>query len=499
MISEKTINKKTEKNKIAKKSNSNIENSRTIQSQLKKDDEPIKKTIVDIDDKNTQENNTNINIDNYPLCFRVVESDGKIFRTSHDVTFSANIDFPRFEYGFHHFIHQGKHFFGDFIKSFEGKKQVWRVLNKYETNIDNYKESISDVTKEYFDLKAQPEILSRAFYKLWEILMCFNLIDLNNDKFVSAHLAEGPGSFIQATNFWRDLFCKKNASKNDKYYAITLHPEGKSYVPEIDKKFIAYYEKESPKRFFQHKTYTKQEAGGDPMKDNGEIGQKCDLITADGGFENVNENLQEQESFRLIISEVINAIKLQKKGGNFVCKMFETFTNTSMKIISMLSALYEDVYFIKPLTSRISNSEKYAVCLKFKYADDDKEFKMILSKLEDIHKTMHENKSLFVVGLFSEYRIPRDFVTCITSMNILFSNLQLKIINKSVSFLRKEIYSGDEYYDSRDEQIKATKYWIETFYPKDKQYTYTTYKKIISEILNVTEKRFNSTKKMIEF
>ncbi|ATZ80939.1 FtsJ-like methyltransferase [Bodo saltans virus] len=460
--------------------------------------------------ENIKEINEKIDYDKYPLCFRIVESDGKIFRTTHDVTFSANIDFPRFEYGFHHFIHQGKNYFGDFVKAFEGKKQVWRVLNKYEVNVDNYKESISDVTKTYFDLNTQQEILSRAFYKLWEILMSFNLIDPNNDKFVSAHLAEGPGSFIQATIFWRDMFCKKNASKNDKYHAITLHPEGKSYVPEIDKKFIAHYEKESPKRFIMHKTYTKQEAGGDPTKDNGdltdpktlklfggEIGQKCDLITADGGFENLNENLQEQEAFRLIISEIINAIKLQKKGGNFVCKMFETFTNTSMKIISMLSALYEDIYFIKPLTSRISNSEKYAVCLKFKYSDNDKELKMILSKLEDIHKIMHENKSLFVVGLFSEYRIPKDFVTCVTSMNILFSNLQLKNINKSVSFMRKEIYSGDEYYDSRDDQIKATKFWLDLYYPKDKQYSYTDYKKMINAILDITEKRYIATKKMI--
>lgn len=110
---------------------------------------------------------------------------------------------------------------------------------------------------------------------------------------------------------------------------------------------------------------------------------------------------------------------------------------------------------------------------------------------------MHENKSLFVVGLFSEYRIPKDFITCVTSMNILFSNLQLKNINKSVSFMRKEIYSGDEYYDSRDDQIKATKFWLDLYYPKDKQYSYTDYKKMINAILDITEKRYIATKKMI--
>ena len=55
------------------------------------------------------------------------------------------------------------------------------------------------------------------------------------------------------------------------------------------------------------------------------------------------------------------------------CKIL-VFVNTSMKIISILSELYEDVQFVKPLTSRTSNSEKYAVCMKFKFDDNSKEY-----------------------------------------------------------------------------------------------------------------------------
>lgn len=444
-----------------------------------------------------EEQTDNVEYHKYPLCFDIHKPTGKsIFLTDGDVSFSTSIDFPRFEYGFHHFIHQGKKYFGDAVKSLEGKKPVWRVLNKYEIKVDNYNESISDISVDYFDMKKKPEIMSRAFYKLWEILMLYDLIDLKDSKFISAHLAEGPGSFIQATIMYRDMFCKNGLTKNDKYYGVTLHPEGKTYVPEMDKKFTEYYEKESPKRLFLHKTYTKQEAGGDSEKDNGditdpktmrmfggEINTKCDFITADGGFENENENLQEQESFRLIISEIVNAIRLQKKGGNFVCKFFETFTNTSMKLISLLTELYETVNFVKPLMSRISNSEKYAVCMNFKYTDTNKEYKDIIKKLENIHSTMHKSKD-FVVGLFNKYIVPSNLLRNVTSMNILMSNLQLKSINIIVSFIRKQIYSGEEYHNGHDAQIEGTKYWLDVYFTDDRKKC----KQLKDDILEITKK-----------
>ena len=86
----------------------------------------------------------------------------------------------------------------------------------------------------------------------------FNIIPKDSSNFVSAHLAEGPGSFIQATIAYRELFAGEK-SKNDKYYGVTLHSEqDEKHVPKLDKSFIDYYKKEKPQRFFQHKTYSKK-------------------------------------------------------------------------------------------------------------------------------------------------------------------------------------------------------------------------------------------------
>jgi hypothetical protein len=43
--------------------------------------------------------------------------------------------------------------------------------------IDNHEEDIGNTSKKYFGLgKDKPDILSRGFYKLWEILMIYDLI-----------------------------------------------------------------------------------------------------------------------------------------------------------------------------------------------------------------------------------------------------------------------------------------------------------------------------------
>ena len=217
-----------------------------------------------------EEEQFTINQDYIPLYNTLIDPEINIFSKNNDVKFSSNIDYPRFAFGFQHFIHQSKDKM-EKTKEFEGKKKVYQVLNHFERYIDNYDEDIGKTSKQYFDLgKNKPDILSRGFYKLWEILMIYDLIDVNNKNFTSAHLAEGPGSFIQATMFFREKFSKH--WKDDQYYAVTLHSEDEGkHVPELEKKFVEFYAKEKPQRFILHKTYPKQVAGGSIDKHNGDI------------------------------------------------------------------------------------------------------------------------------------------------------------------------------------------------------------------------------------
>ena len=156
----------------------------------------------------------------------------------------------------------------------------------------------------------------------------FDLIDINTKEFVSAHLAEGPGSFIQATMFFRDMFSKN--SKNDKYHAITIHSENEDTSIELEREFVQYYSTEKPQRFFMHKTYDTQTAGASKIKDDGDltkiktienfkkdVGSKVDFITGDGGFEWTNENIQEQECVNLIFAQILTALNISKERWSF--------------------------------------------------------------------------------------------------------------------------------------------------------------------------------------
>jgi 23S rRNA U2552 (ribose-2'-O)-methylase RlmE/FtsJ len=414
-----------------------------------------------------------------PFIMEIPDVDDKLQKSKQLVTYSHNIDYPMFELGFHHFIHKAKNSM-EIVNQFEGKKRVYLVLNNFERYVDEYNESINDACLEYFDLKKKPKILSRGFFKLWEILMAYDVIPTETSNFVSASLAESPGSFLQAIIFYRDLYAGAKAKK-DKYHAVSLHPEDEhGHVPDLDKEFINYYGKESPKRFIAHKTYSKQVAGGFDDKHNGDItdpktlnlfggqvNEKADFITADGGFNWDNENTQEQEAFKLIYAQIVGAIKLQKKGGSFVCKFFETFTMLSMKFISILKIFYKDVFMVKPLMSRESNSEKYFVCKGFLFDDKNKEYQKMSSYLEDIMSQNHKTKSN-MIDIFPDFNVNNELIHAMTHANTSIANSQMILIHRIIKFIDDHDYYGDAYSMNRQTQINASKFWIEHYLPEKK-------------------------------
>ncbi len=54
-------------------------------------------------------------------------------------------------------------------------------------------------------------------------------------------------------------------------------------------------------------------------------------------------------------------------------------------------------------------------------------------------------------------------------MNIEIANRQFVGINEMVDFVLKQNYRGEEYDKRRKNQIEATKYWLNTFFPDDIQ------------------------------
>ena len=414
--------------------------------------------------------------------------------------YSTNIAYPKFSYGFQHFLHQSRGKM-EVVEKFKGKKKVYFVVHPFERYVDDYKESIGDESVKYFDLKNKPNILSRGFYSMWELLMMYNLVQLDKPNFVSAHLAEGPGSFIQATMFFRDMFGKKGVSKKDKYHAITLHENFKKHIQPIDPEFIKYYKKD--KRIDIQKTYPPKMAGGSRKKNDGNLtnpktikmfggqfNKNVDFITADGGFEWKNENTQEQEAWPLILAEIITALKIQAKNGNFVCKFFETFTITTIKLLCVLRSLYKDVKIVKPLMSRDSNSERFLICMGYKGIKST-DIKALEKVLADLFKKKNEG----IVKLYPKYTVSHNAHTAITMCNVYIANEQFIRINEISDFINKENYRGMAYNKYKDTQIESSKYWITRFFP-DKNDFDKKRKEIQSSVKMLLDKNMNVVNKM---
>jgi 23S rRNA U2552 (ribose-2'-O)-methylase RlmE/FtsJ len=314
----------------------------------------------------------------------------------------------------------------------------------------------------------------------------FDLIP-NENTFVSSHLAEGPGSFIQATILYREMQAKLGLIKSfdkDKYYGVTLHSDHEHLL--MQKEFIKYFENEKLDRLNILETKSIQEikdmyGGSRKYKDtvtNGDLtkmstinifgGAKGDkgyaepsnLITADGGFDWKKENLQEQEAYRLIFAEIVSALKLQKDGGNFVIKIFESFTKVTIKMIELLRVFYKKVYLVKPYTSRISNSEKYVICKDF---DKSLLTASVLKSLEEMVVSMNKNESFNILDIFTDSDINKEVMKDYKDINLQLLLKQYTGINNIIRFINLDNYNDIEFNTFLDKQIEASHFWNNTF------------------------------------
>jgi 23S rRNA U2552 (ribose-2'-O)-methylase RlmE/FtsJ len=301
--------------------------------------------------------------------------------------------------------------------------------------------------------------LSRSYFKMIEIIFDFKLLDgIEDSNFKSSHIAEGPGGFMEATY---NLSHNKNIFEDYKHFGITLYSNNKD-VPgwtkagnfiNSDNDIVISYGKDNTGNIYNYQNIVEF---GNIVGIN-----SSHIVTGDGGFDfSLDFNKQEQLSYRLIFCEIVCAFTVQKKGGHFVCKMFDTFSMPSIKLLYFICCFYEEVYLNKPLTSRPANSEKYVVAKNFRGIDIN--YLNYLYSLIDYWDNLKEPNS--ITDIFDD-NIPDYFIRQINEYNkqnskqqITTINNTIKIINETnkLSFLNKII----------ERQIEAAKSWCEKYREK---------------------------------
>jgi hypothetical protein len=354
---------------------------------------------------------------------------------SKDLAFlSPCISPPLFKLGFHYYVSRTRETLINIIKKIESKKKFYNIVNNFEPEIQDYNDTIQNLTKIYFNIKT--ESYSEDFYKMWEILSIFNIIP--NDKINVGIIDTNLSDCSAAINNYVDKILNKESSKIN----------------------ISNMEIQSSKKI---------------------IKKNMELIVANSSDTN----------YTTILSELLGILNCQEKNGNLVFKMFDTFNMTMVKIMYTLCSLYEQVYIYKPYTSRPSDSEKYIICKKYKYSPDDKNIKTLISDIEKIIEMSSGNK--YLNDIFVDIEVPNDFINTIKFINIKLVNIEQIQVNEIIKYIQENNYFGDKYHTFKNNQIEASKWWTETFYPPTANIAKSS-KETIDKLFNSYIEKNNSEK-----
>ena len=159
-----------------------------------------------------------------------------------------------------------------------------------------------------------------------------------------------------------------------------------------------------------------------------------ELVTGDGGFDfSVDFNRQESVSAKLIFCQIAFAIAVQKIGGNFIIKFFDTFTQVSLDMMYLLSLVYEEVYVVKPNTSRYANSEKYVVCKKFRMRDHDRT--LLVKRFIAEFREKELNHHSIMVSKILNVDISYMYSCKIQEYNAIFGQQQIETISSTLHLI----------------------------------------------------------------
>ncbi len=287
--------------------------------------------------------------------------------------------------------------------------------------------------------------LSRSYFKMWEMLKEYKLLD-KKTSIITAHLAEGPGGFIEAVKYYRKGYM-------DYMYGITLRSTDGD-VPGWN----------SSRKFLKKNRNVEICYGSDGTGNLYNINNilhfasvtgrnNVELVTADGGFDfSTDFNNQERMFYRLFLCEVVTALSIQKKGGTFICKIFDIFHKFTYDILYILYSLYDELIIDKPNTSRPANSEKYIIARGFRGISN-----IFLKQLQDI-VLLWDNNITSIIGT----PISKELIKQITKYNKIFINKQIININKTLDKIENK-YTVRDLEETRKEQCIAAVNWCNKY------------------------------------
>merc|ERR1711865_153673 len=108
------------------------------------------------------------------------------------------------------------------------------------------------------------------------------------------------------------------------------------------------------------------------------------LVVADGGFSDdaIPPNQLELDFYRLFLAELLTAASCLSPGGKFVCKLYNTFSDSTAALLFLTTQLFDSVSIVKPMSSKVTGPERYLTATGFR---DDAQTSAICAALSRSH------------------------------------------------------------------------------------------------------------------
>ena len=279
---------------------------------------------------------------------------------------------------------------------------------------------------------ASRQPLSRSYFKmveLWTHLRLSEAFQALGTNICTAHAAEGPGGFIEASQ----TLLQRDGLVFESAMAITLRSDVKN-VPGWRKasRFL-----ESNPQVTIH--YGQDGTGNILLQENQDAfvqatrekhPEGVHFFTADGGFDFSNDyNAQEDSVFPLLLAESILGLRVLAPGGICIIKCFDTFEKPTLDLIWLLSRAFCKWGLVKPHTSRAGNAERYFVGMGFLGQIDD-----IVSVL-----TQFQTEGKFTSPILEETIVCKSWkptMSLITTLQEKIEHIEIIVIRQTLDLIQ---------------------------------------------------------------
>ena len=315
------------------------------------------------------------------------------------------------------------------------------LLDPIYENPDTAKkyEKINKIIRSYDLLKGKngilvseygAEIVTNAWLKMYENMSIF--IDLFKSDVNSLHIAEAPGNFLLAINHYvhtqtkikwnwlassyKNVYTREKTEPglylDDCYGLIRNYPDNWIFGADNDGDITSVNNIKSFKRNIYNMP-----------------NHNINFLTSDVKYVPKNNDYLEEENINIPVQfgHTLASLHLLEKSGACMLKEFSIFESTSVSLLYLLANCFEKLYIIKPVTSRMNNSEMYVCGINYTKITDIK-----MERLFEIMDYIRYKNQNFP-AIFMKSDIPNIFYEKIYTFSKILANQQIKAIKQNIT------------------------------------------------------------------